>query len=146
MHFRFFFQISDAEVCLVSGRILETSSSPSIKPDPNHSRSFPFIRLGFYNFHSMWRRAGSSWLRRFSTVVRRPPVDEGDWLYSSEWWGTANDDGHTVLRSTSGKGNGVVSVVAHPSSKPASSTLSQPHFPNLLGRVWMKHFKNFQSI
>ncbi|TKY53667.1 hypothetical protein E2542_SST25208 [Spatholobus suberectus] len=69
----------------------------------------------------MWRRAraGSSYLRRFSTAVRRRAEDEGDWLYSSEWWGSDSDDGHSVLRSTSGKGNGVVSVVAYPSSRPS---------------------------
>jgi hypothetical protein len=44
--------------------------------------------------------------------------DEGDWLYASEWWGSTSDEGKTVLRSTSGKGNGVVSVTAHPSSRP----------------------------
>ncbi|XP_061355388.1 uncharacterized protein LOC133299911 [Gastrolobium bilobum] len=69
----------------------------------------------------MWRggRAVSSCLRRFSTAVRRRSEDEGDWLYSSEWWGSASVNGDTVLRSTSGKGNGVVSVVAHPSSRPS---------------------------
>lgn len=71
-------------------------------------------------FYLMWRRAraGYGYLRRFSTVVRRRSEDEGDWLYSSEWWGSDSDDGHTVLRSTSGKGNGVVSVVAYHSSRP----------------------------
>ncbi|XP_027364029.1 uncharacterized protein LOC113871253 [Abrus precatorius] len=69
----------------------------------------------------MWRgaRAGSRCLHRFSTAVRRRAEDEGDWLFSSEWWGSAPDDGNTVLRSTSGMGNGVVSVVAHPSSRPS---------------------------
>ncbi|KAK9288173.1 hypothetical protein L1049_016622 [Liquidambar formosana] len=68
----------------------------------------------------MWQRArlsSSLNLRRFSTATRRRIEDEGDWFYSSEWWGN-NSDGHTVLRSTSDKGNGVVSVVAHPSSRP----------------------------
>ncbi|KAK7279179.1 hypothetical protein RJT34_24225 [Clitoria ternatea] len=63
--------------------------------------------------------AVSAYLRRFSTAVRRRADDEGDWLYSSEWWGSDPGDGNTVLRSTSGKGNGIVSVVAHPSSKPS---------------------------
>ncbi|CAH2079424.1 unnamed protein product [Thlaspi arvense] len=44
--------------------------------------------------------------------------DEGDWFYSSEWW-DPHDGGHTVSQATSGKGNGVVSVVAHPSSLPS---------------------------
>ncbi|KAF2314059.1 hypothetical protein GH714_021809 [Hevea brasiliensis] len=56
-------------------------------------------------------------IRRFCTVATRRVLDEGDWLYSSEWWGT-DSDGHTVLRSTSDKGNGVVSVLAYPSSRP----------------------------
>lgn len=70
----------------------------------------------------MWRgaRVVSGYLRRFSTAVRRRMEDEGDWLYSSEWWGSDSDDGHSVLRSTSGKGNGVVAVVAYPSSRPVS--------------------------
>ncbi|KAK7393643.1 hypothetical protein VNO78_22202 [Psophocarpus tetragonolobus] len=74
--------------------------------------------MGFY---LMWRsvRVVSDDLRRFSTAVRRRVEDEGDWLYSSEWWGSDSDDGHTVLRSTSGKGNGYVSVVAYPSSRPS---------------------------
>ncbi|GFY81724.1 S-adenosyl-L-methionine-dependent methyltransferases superfamily protein [Actinidia rufa] len=56
-------------------------------------------------------------LRRFSTATRRRVEDEGDWCYSSEWWGNESD-GHTVLRSISEKGNGVVSVIAYPSSRP----------------------------
>lgn len=66
----------------------------------------------------MWHREGFSRLRRFSTAVRRCSEDEGDWFYASEWWGSGSNDGQTVLRSTSGKGNGIVSVIAHPSSKP----------------------------
>ncbi|KAL5542362.1 hypothetical protein UlMin_010072 [Ulmus minor] len=65
----------------------------------------------------MWRSAGSNF-RRLSTVARRHIDDEGNWFYSSEWWGTESD-GHSVLRSTSDKGNGVVSVVAYPSSRPS---------------------------
>ncbi|KAF8401982.1 hypothetical protein HHK36_012933 [Tetracentron sinense] len=66
----------------------------------------------------MWKR--SRWnFRWFSTAIRRRLEDEGDWFYSSEWWGTDSDH-HTVLRSTSDKGNGVVSVVAYPSSRPDS--------------------------
>ncbi|KAK3187684.1 hypothetical protein Dsin_027245 [Dipteronia sinensis] len=71
----------------------------------------------------MWHRAwrSSIWnLRRFCTATRRRIIDEGDWIYSSEWWGTQSD-GHTVLRSTSDNGNGVVSVVAYPSSRPSKN-------------------------
>ncbi|XP_015086722.1 uncharacterized protein LOC107029791 [Solanum pennellii] len=57
-------------------------------------------------------------LRRLSTAIRQTVEDEGDWLYSSEWWGTTSGGGDTVFRSISDKGNGVVSVVAYPSSKP----------------------------
>ncbi|KAK4341646.1 hypothetical protein RND71_040147 [Anisodus tanguticus] len=56
-------------------------------------------------------------LRRLSTAIRQSIEDEGDWFYSSEWWGSISD-GHTVFRSTSDKGNGVVSDVAYPSSRP----------------------------
>lgn len=60
----------------------------------------------------------SNILRQFSTAIRRSHIDdEGDWSYSSEWW----DDefhGRPVFRSTSDKGNGVVSVLAYPSSRP----------------------------
>ncbi|KAL1330312.1 hypothetical protein AAHE18_12G101600 [Arachis hypogaea] len=74
----------------------------------------------------MWRSGGSNWFRRLSAAARRYADDEGDWLYSSEWWGTDYDCGHSVLQSNSGKGNGVVSVVAHPSSKP-----SRMHWPSV---------------
>ncbi|XP_038887389.1 uncharacterized protein LOC120077516 [Benincasa hispida] len=70
----------------------------------------------------MWRRAGlvrGLGLRRFSEGTRRRIEDEGDWFYASEWWGNDYDgDAHTVFRSTSEKGNGVVSVLAYPSSRP----------------------------
>lgn len=59
-------------------------------------------------------------LRRLSTAIRQSVEDEGDWFYSSEWWGT-NSGGDTVFRSISDKGNGVVSVVAYPSSRPVQS-------------------------
>ncbi|RWR86249.1 hypothetical protein CKAN_01513800 [Cinnamomum micranthum f. kanehirae] len=72
----------------------------------------------------MWRRARinmSRWnIRRFSSAIRRGRYrleDEGDWYYSQEWWGTESD-GHTVFRSDSSKGNGVVTVVAYPCSRP----------------------------
>ncbi|KAJ4722798.1 S-adenosyl-L-methionine-dependent methyltransferase superfamily protein [Melia azedarach] len=61
----------------------------------------------------------SRWnIRRFCTAVRRRIEDEGDWTYSSEWWGNESD-GYTVLRSTSDKGNGVISVLGYPSSRPS---------------------------
>ncbi|KFK36218.1 hypothetical protein AALP_AA4G093200 [Arabis alpina] len=56
-----------------------------------------------------------SCLRHFCGVGVK---DEGDWLYSPEWW-DPHDGGHIVSQSTSEKGNGVVSVVAHPSSLPS---------------------------
>ncbi|KAF9604854.1 hypothetical protein IFM89_010529 [Coptis chinensis] len=74
----------------------------------------------------MWRRLSltitskTSNLRFFSTAIRRNGSlieDEGDWFYSSEWWGTYSE-GHTVFRSSSDKGNGIISVVSHPCSKP----------------------------
>ncbi|KAG6515451.1 uncharacterized protein LOC121970995 [Zingiber officinale] len=71
----------------------------------------------------MWRlalRKSRSGVRRLcsssSAAVRGLPTDEGDWAYADEWWG---DGGHTVFRSASEHGNGVVSVVSHPSSRPA---------------------------
>ncbi|KAL6971225.1 hypothetical protein U1Q18_030906 [Sarracenia purpurea var. burkii] len=81
----------------------------------------------------MWKRARLSnelRLRRFSTATRRRTEDEGDWCYSSEWWGN-DSDGHTVLRSTSDKGNGVVSVIAYPSSRP-----SKVHWPGT--QEWLR--------
>ncbi|KAK4786907.1 hypothetical protein SAY86_010740 [Trapa natans] len=69
----------------------------------------------------MWRGArwsSKSIYRRLYTAARRRSEDEGDWCYSSEWWGT-DYNGQTVLRSISDKGNGVVSVIAYPSSRPS---------------------------
>nr|GMD75444.1 uncharacterized protein LOC109175681 [Ipomoea batatas] len=57
-------------------------------------------------------------LRHLSTSVRNRTEDEGDWLYSSEWWDGKGTDGQTVFQSFSDKGNGQVSVIAYPSSKP----------------------------
>ncbi|KAK6914154.1 hypothetical protein RJ641_021475 [Dillenia turbinata] len=58
-------------------------------------------------------------VRRLSTAVKQRRIeDEGDWFYSSEWWGYHPDCGQTVFRSTSDEGNGVVSVLAYPSSRP----------------------------
>ncbi|CAL5348686.1 unnamed protein product [Camellia sinensis] len=68
-------------------------------------------------FRRMWMRSRLS-RRRFSTAIRRRIEDEGDWCYSSKWWGN-EFDGHIVLRSTSDKGNGIISVVAYPSSRPS---------------------------
>ncbi|CAK7327316.1 unnamed protein product [Dovyalis caffra] len=66
----------------------------------------------------MWPRPRLISTRRLCTATRRRILDEGDWFYSSEWWGTCTD-GHTVFRSTSDKGNGIVSVLAYPSSRPS---------------------------
>ncbi|GMI69875.1 hypothetical protein like AT4G13330 [Hibiscus trionum] len=74
----------------------------------------------------MWSRAGSSWIcntrrRLFTGGAPRRIVDEGDWLYSPEWWGSDSEsefNGNTVFRSVSDKGNGVVSVLAYPTSRP----------------------------
>ncbi|KAK9137983.1 hypothetical protein Sjap_008577 [Stephania japonica] len=78
----------------------------------------------------MWRRARTALiksnlrrrnLRCFSSSIRHTHVeDEGDFSYSSEWWGKDSGDGDTVLRSFSDKGNGSVSVLAYPSSRPDS--------------------------
>ncbi|MFS8019462.1 putative S-adenosyl-L-methionine-dependent methyltransferase [Helianthus anomalus] len=57
-------------------------------------------------------------LRRLTTSNPRRIEDEGDWFYSSEWW---DDNGNTVFRSVSDKGNGVVSVVASHASRPNES-------------------------
>ncbi|KAB2009576.1 hypothetical protein ERO13_D10G158400v2 [Gossypium hirsutum] len=72
----------------------------------------------------MWSRAGSRRCnihrRLFSGAARRIE-DEGDWLYSPEWWGSESEsefNGNTVFRSVSDKGNGVISVHAYPSSRP----------------------------
>ena len=68
----------------------------------------------------MWRwRRKSSFLRPFSTAVRRQLQDEGHWSFSPEWWGT-HSQGSTVLRSSSATGNGLVSVLSYPSSSPVS--------------------------
>ncbi|XP_038992331.1 uncharacterized protein LOC120115795 [Hibiscus syriacus] len=74
----------------------------------------------------MWSRAGSRWIcnmrrRLFTGGAPSRIFDEGDWLYSPEWWGSESEsesNGNTVFRSVSDKGNGVVSVLAYPSSRP----------------------------
>ncbi|PHU21542.1 hypothetical protein BC332_06649 [Capsicum chinense] len=64
------------------------------------------------------RNLGWQQLRRsLSTAIRQRIEDEGDWFYSSEWWAPTSA-GDTVFRSISDDGNGVVSVVACPSSRP----------------------------
>ncbi|KAK4425418.1 hypothetical protein Salat_1735800 [Sesamum alatum] len=65
------------------------------------------------------RFSQKSRLRRFSTAINRRHIeDEGDWFYSSEWWGGDSSNSQTVFRENSHSGNGVVSVLAHPCSKP----------------------------
>ncbi|XP_077229670.1 S-adenosyl-L-methionine-dependent methyltransferases superfamily protein isoform X2 [Tasmannia lanceolata] len=68
----------------------------------------------------MWKRPrlSSRWTIRWLSSGRLE--DEGDWFYSSEWWGTEPNNGHTVFQSNSDKGNGVISVIAYPSSRPAA--------------------------
>lgn len=69
-------------------------------------------------------------LREFSQkLVREREVDEGDWRFSPEWWGTqaggwGHNAGEIVFEAPSGMGNGVVSVTSHPASTPKSS---EPH-------------------
>ncbi|KAL3626483.1 hypothetical protein CASFOL_030032 [Castilleja foliolosa] len=61
-------------------------------------------------------------LRRFSAAInRRHTGDEGDWAYSTEWWDIDSSNSRTIFREVSHYGNGVVSVRAHPSSKPDES-------------------------
>lgn len=68
-------------------------------------------------------------VRRFSEGTRRRIEDEGDWFYASEWWGNDHEgDAPSVFRSTSEKGNGVVSVLAYPSSRPVSLSLDLPNY------------------
>lgn len=59
----------------------------------------------------------------FGPARRRLVEDEADWIYSGEWWGSQDggfgrDEGQTVFRKQSFKGNGLVSVTAHPASIP----------------------------
>ncbi|KAG8369800.1 hypothetical protein BUALT_Bualt14G0051300 [Buddleja alternifolia] len=65
-------------------------------------------------------RLGTKWkLPRFSTAVKRRLIeDDGHWFYSSEWLEDGSSNSHTVFREASHHGNGVVSVLSHPSSKP----------------------------
>lgn len=67
----------------------------------------------------MLRSNLKSSLRRFSTAINRRHIeDEGNWLYSSEWWVANSSSSRTVFRENSRHGNGVVSVISHPCSKP----------------------------
>ncbi|CAM8927106.1 unnamed protein product [Rhodiola kirilowii] len=75
----------------------------------------------------MWRwgrrssRECGEALRRFHSNARRKIEDEGDWRFAKEWWGLRGQpEGHTVFRSRSSQGNGIVSVVSHPSSTPVA--------------------------
>ncbi|KAK9160263.1 hypothetical protein Syun_006604 [Stephania yunnanensis] len=83
--------------------------------------------------------------RGFSSSIRQTHVeDEGDWCYSSEWWGKDSGDGDTVLRSFSDKGNGAVSVVAYPSSRP--DAVQREAMENWLNRRYGElHPENEQS-
>ncbi|XP_065031794.1 uncharacterized protein LOC135581610 isoform X2 [Musa acuminata AAA Group] len=74
-------------------------------------------------WRSRWRncRRGIRWLSSATSAAARGHLaDEGDWSYVSEWW---SDGGDTVFRSVSDHGNGVVSVVAYPSSRPPAEQL-----------------------
>ena len=71
----------------------------------------------------MWQqgfRLGLRRFREFSTAARRRLHDAGDWAFSPEWW-EPESGGVTVFREQSDRGNGIVSVVAHHSSRPVRS-------------------------
>ncbi|CAA0817464.1 S-adenosyl-L-methionine-dependent methyltransferases superfamily protein [Striga hermonthica] len=68
---------------------------------------------------NLGRRVAKWSLQRFSTAINgRRILDEGDWFYSGEWWAGGSASSRTVFREVSQNGNGVVTVVAHPCSKP----------------------------
>ncbi|KAL6519861.1 hypothetical protein OROMI_032755 [Orobanche minor] len=70
-------------------------------------------------FLNLARPKLKSTLRRFSTAINRRHIDdEGDWFYSTEWWESGSSNSRAVFREVSHNGNGVVSVLAHPCSKP----------------------------
>ncbi|KAL6532452.1 hypothetical protein OROGR_014422 [Orobanche gracilis] len=70
-------------------------------------------------FLNLARPRLKSTLRRFSTTISRRHIDdEGDWFYSTEWWDSGSSNSRAVFREVSHSGNGVVSVLAHPCSKP----------------------------
>ncbi|XP_051133066.1 uncharacterized protein LOC127252792 [Andrographis paniculata] len=72
-------------------------------------------------------------LRRFSKAINpRYIEDEGDWFYASEWWDSAASNSRTVFREISRAGNGVVSVLAHPCSKPDRSNWAR-------AEKWLQH-------
>ncbi|MQL81321.1 hypothetical protein Taro_013795 [Colocasia esculenta] len=69
----------------------------------------------------MWRQGARAIRRSFrgySAAARRQIEDEGDWRFAPEWW-EPESGGLNVFQQHSSHGNGLVSVVAHPSSRPA---------------------------
>ncbi|CAM6089614.1 unnamed protein product [Calypogeia fissa] len=80
--------------------------------------------------------------RRFSQDVRwEKQVDEGDWKYSPEWWGTqaggwGHNHGETVFEAPSIAGNGVVSVTSHPASTPNLQAAQKQSQHEVLGYEW----------
>ncbi|GFP83415.1 hypothetical protein PHJA_000484900 [Phtheirospermum japonicum] len=61
-------------------------------------------------------------LRRFSAAINRRHIkDEGDWVYSPEWWDIDPSNSRAIFREVSHNGNGAVSVRAHPCSRPDES-------------------------
>ena len=85
-------------------------------------QGFEISEMNSIQRFSLTRRLSSveSYLRHLCGGAFRVGVkDEGDWFYSQEWW-DPHERGHTVSQSSSSRGNGLVSVVAHPSSLPVS--------------------------
>lgn len=98
---------------------------------------------------SLTRRLSSveSYLRHLCGGAFRVGVkDEGDWFYSQEWW-DPHERGHTVSQSSSSRGNGVVSVVAHPSSLPSRESWAETEgwldnrYMEIMGRDGAKNEK-----
>ncbi|XP_031268516.1 uncharacterized protein LOC116126991 [Pistacia vera] len=84
-------------------------------------------------------------LRDIGALHGRAPSwdDEGDGIYSSEWWGTESD-GYTVLRSTSDKGNGIVSVLSYPSSRPSKD--KWPEMERWLEQRYTEIYGNYERF
>ncbi|XP_010527188.1 PREDICTED: uncharacterized protein LOC104804575 [Tarenaya hassleriana] len=101
-------------------RVLQNRTRTSVNSSPS-------FRQGFLSSESC--------VRKFCGAVRDGPKDEGDWFYSSEWW-EPDHGGYTVFRSNSDKGNGVVSVVAHPSSRPSRDSWAETE--RWLGQRYME--------
>ncbi|EPS60994.1 hypothetical protein M569_13807, partial [Genlisea aurea] len=79
------------------------------------------------------RQSLNSRIRNFSTAInRRHLEDEGDWSYAGEWWHAEQSSCRTVFREISHCGNGVVSVLAHPSSQPG-------RLERELAEKWLQH-------